>query len=281
MKGNIAHFIKAFLMGVAAATPFLSIATAAFLLGSYQTMLSAVRSIFLAIGQLFRGKPAMAAQTVEWEYLVLTTIGIALGMGLISFVPFYNAYMTQLPRIFALLCGMILGGVGYALYEQRGGNLLSFTCLILGVAASVAMMVVTPEPLLASWLNLLLMGALAIVAHFVPAMPDNFMGTLLGQYTFASYYWELGYWPSLVAIGAGALVVILILAFAVNSAITRTRDTIFSVFMGLLAGLMIQIWPIQFMESKSKGDMMIVGILFLLGCTFSGMMHKHQQRTLG
>lgn len=269
-------------MGVASATPFLSIATAAFLLGSYQIILIALRSVYYSIGHLVRGKPAMAAQGLEWQFLLVTGCGIFLGGILFPmFTPLVKLYAGQIPYIYAIICGMILGGIGYAFYEQRGGNLLGFIAFISGIAASIIMVLASLAPLSASWLNLFLMGGLAVVANLVPAIPTEFMDRLLGQYSFITYYWEQGYWPILAVCGAGFLTVITFLAFVITQSLSKSGGFAMSLFMGLLAGLIIQIWPLKFMTSHRDTAMMMMGICFLVGCTISSLMHKHQQRTLG
>lgn len=282
MKHNLLHFLRGFLMGLAAATPFLSIATAAFLLGSYQNLLNAVRSIFSSIGHLLRGKPDLAVQGFEWEFLLLTAVGIFLGgFALPELKVFVEWYTLQLPRIYSVICGMIFGSLGYAFYEQRGGNLLSFMAFISGIAGSITMMLITPEPLSASWVNLFLMGLLGVLANFVPAVPDGYMDTLLGGYQFIAYYWGYGYWPILAACALGALLAVLFLVFVVTRALTKQRDVWMSLGMGMLAGLIFQIWPLKFMPSHRDGPMLIVGICFMVGCTISSLLHKHQQKTLG
>jgi uncharacterized membrane protein len=275
-------FLKAFLMGMAAATPFLSFATGAFLLGSYQTFLNAVRSIFASIGHLCRLKPVLALQGLEWKFLLLTALGGGAAFTLFTyFMPLRQWYLQFLPEIYALISGMILGGLGYAFYEQRGGNFLSFSCFVLGIAGGVTLLLLTPDYLKASWLNLFLMGGLAVLANFTPAIPDEIMGRLLGGYQFLDYYWQHQHWLPLLVTGIGSLLAILFLAFTVSHLLTKKRDAVISLWMGLLATLLIQIWPFKFMQHKGEVAMMTVGIMFLLGCTMSSLMHKYQQRTVG
>jgi uncharacterized membrane protein len=104
---------------------------------------------------------------------------------------------------------------------------------------------------------------------------------LLGGYQFLDYYWQHQHWLPLLVTGIGSLLAILFLAFTVSHLLTKKRDAVISLWMGLLATLLIQIWPFKFMQHKGEVAMMTVGIMFLLGCTMSSLMHKYQQRTVG
>jgi len=176
--------LKGFCMGVADVIPGISGGTIAFLLGIYEDLIEAIKSVDTRfVGRLCRLRIREAFEGVEWKFLVSVFAGIISAIVTLSKAISWMLHNEPV-MIYSFFFGLILATVpiiARILKNWTPGKIL--TVLIASVCTYFIVGMVplaTPE----TWWFIFLSGAVAISAMILPGISGAFILVLLGKYQF-------------------------------------------------------------------------------------------------
>ncbi len=282
MRTFIVLFLKGFLIGLSAITPGLTAATTAFILGSYSQILQALKSLnFKAASYLFKGRLRELSEHVEWKLLLLLPLGAACAIyALPLFVPLSFWQDQFKPLIYAFVCGAILAGLAFTLWDHRGGGFFGVLLFVGGVAASVTLLLIPITPLPGSWQYLALHGIVAVFTDAVPGLANCFTDRPLADYNAVAYYANHDFLPAVILFALGVVIGIILLVSLMMLAYRKASEKLLSLLMGLTAGVIIQLWPLRYLRHNSEQEITLVIACFIGGMAFSAMLQFMQRRTL-
>lgn len=282
MRALVVFFLKGLLIGLAAITPGLTAATTAFILGSYSQILQAIKSLnFTAIHSLFRRKLRELGESVQWKLLLSMPLGAACAIFLLpQFLPLSTWQEQYQPLIYAGFCGMIFGGLCFTLSSHRGGGLLGLLLFFGGIAASITLLLLPIQPLPGNWIYLFLHGILAVITQAIPGLASCFAERPLVDYAAVAYYTDHGFWPAPLLFGLGLLMGIALLVNLFAFFWRKAPEKTLSLFMGLTAGVLLQLWPLRYLKGNGEEELLHIGIALIIGIALSGLLQFLQRRTL-
>lgn len=242
-KDYIMLVLKGFGMGMADIIPGISGGTIAFLLGIYEDLIGAIKSIDLKFLQLLcRFKIREAFSSVAWQFLGAVFAGIG---GAIFILSQWISWLlhNEPVLIYSFFFGLILATVPIIVRIIEQWTPSKFTAVILSACGTylfVGMVpLVTPQ---APWF-LFLCGVIAISAMILPGISGAFILVLLGKYQFilgAVNDWDffsLGIF--LLGIGVGIVSFVRVLSWLFH----KYHDLTVAIITGIIIGSLRKIWP--------------------------------------
>jgi len=246
--------LKGFCMGVADVIPGISGGTIAFILGIYERLIAAIKSLDLRfVALLIRFKFRDAFAVAAWKFLGSIITGILLAV--LSLSHMIGWLLEHKPvYIYAFFFGLILATIPII-----GRIIKKWTLseIVITVSATVITFFVvslapvqTPEAL---WF-IFLSGAIAISAMILPGISGAFILVLLGKYQFILEAINqrdilfLGIFA--LGIGVGIITFVRILSWLFQ----KYHDPTIALLTGIVIGSLNKSWPwketIRFIESR-------------------------------
>jgi len=235
--------IKGFCMGAANVIPGVSGGTMALILGIYEELIDAIRSLnlkFLRLIALLKIRDALSS--VSWPFLLPVGLGIllatlSLAKGLSWLLDNYTVI------VWSFFFGLILSSiftVGRVVKEWR---MPTFVATGLGTVAAYFLFslvpVATPD---APWF-IFLSGFLAICAMILPGISGAYILVLLGKYYHILEAINDKDFGTLLILTAGALVGLLSFVRVIGWVLKRYHDLTMAILIGLMLGSLRRIWP--------------------------------------
>jgi putative membrane protein len=282
MKSLLILFLKGMVIGFANLIPGVTLATAAFLIGSYTHILQALRSLNItALRYAYEKRWRNLEQHIPWRLLVMMPLGIFISTYLLPLLlPITYWESLYKPKIYAFICGLILGGLGFAIANHRGAGFSGFLLFFAGLCASTLPLTMQIHPLPVSWEYQFFTGIVGTLTEMIPGIPESVSHKLTGDYQALAYYSDRGYWPATLLFIAGVVVGLLLILSLLALMFRRFQEQTTSLLFGLTAGVMLQLWPLRFMQNNAENSLMMVGICFASGVTVSALLQFVQRRTL-
>jgi len=234
---------KGFCMGAANVVPGVSGGTMALILGIYEELINAIRSLnlkFLRLIALLKIREAISS--VSWPFLLPVGLGVLLAT--LSLAKALSWLLHNYPVIvWSFFFGLILSSIFAVAKVIKEWRILTF--IATGLGAIVAyflfglMPAATPD---ASWF-IFLSGFLAICAMILPGVSGAYVLVLLGKYHYileAINNKDLG---TLLVLIAGALVGLLSFVRVIGWLLKRHHDLTMAILIGLMLGSLRKIWP--------------------------------------
>ena len=247
-------WLKGFLMGSADVVPGVSGGTMALILGIYERLLSAIKSVNgTVIKDVLSFRLLQAVKQVHILFLVMLFSGIATALAFFTKVVPLQVYMFTHPEIvFGLFFGLILGSI-YVLVkaiEQRKGSMVVFIAVGTAVGLWVVQLVPTQTP--EHPLFVFFSGVIAITAMILPGISGSYLLLIMRKYDFVlSNIGKLGgtetmegFWALLPFI-VGAVVGLALFSRVLSWLLARYHRATLSVLIGFLLGSLLVIWPFQ------------------------------------
>ena len=247
-------WLKGFLMGSADIVPGVSGGTMALILGIYERLLSAIKSVNgTVIKDVLSFRLLQAVKQVHLLFLVMLFSGIATALAFFTKVVPLQVYMFTHPEIvFGLFFGLILGSI-YVLVkaiEQRKGSMVVFIAVGTAVGLWVVQLVPTQTP--EHPLFVFFSGVIAITAMILPGISGSYLLLIMRKYDFVlSNIGKLGgtetmegFWALLPFI-VGAVVGLALFSRVLSWLLARYHRATLSVLIGFLLGSLLVIWPFQ------------------------------------
>lgn len=235
--------LKGFCMGAADVVPGVSGGTMAFILGIYEELIAAIRSVDgVFLGLLLRGRIREALQHVSWPFLA------CVGGGILCAVFSLARVLSWLLRnepvlIWSFFFGLIVASVftvGQRIKRWRPRIPLGIFAGAAGTYALVGLVPVsTPD---APWF-LFLSGSVAICAMILPGISGAFILVLLGKYLYILEAVNHRDVFTLALVGSGAVVGLLSVSRLLGWLFRRYHDATIAVLTGLMLGSLRKVWP--------------------------------------
>lgn len=242
---------RGFCMGAADIVPGVSGGTMAFILGIYEELIDAIKSVDRRlILTLSRLRFKDAAHILPWRFLLALGSGIVLAI--LSLARILETQLELHPsRVWAFFFGLVLASVVTVSRTVRHWNLVAVCAMLLTLAIGYllagAVPVHTPET---PW-YLLLSGALAICAMILPGISGAFILVLLGKYQFILAAINNRDIITIALVAAGAALGLVSFARIISWLFTKHHDTTVSALTGLMLGSLRKIWPWKATQATS------------------------------
>jgi putative membrane protein len=245
---------KGFCMGIADIIPGISGGTIALIVGIYEDLINAIKSIdieFIKLLFKFRFKEAMGR--VHWKFLVSVFGGIILAVFTLSKGVSWLLYNHPV-YLFAFFFGLVLATIPliYKLVERWNFKLIT----IVGIFTVATFYLVQMKPAFSSQsiLMIFLSGFIAISAMILPGISGSFILLLLGQYhniLEAINHKDFGV---LVFFLGGIIVGLLSIVRLLSWLFKSYHDLTVASILGVIIGSLVKIWPwretIEVMEGR-------------------------------
>jgi len=241
-------------MGVADIIPGISGGTIALILGIYEGLIQAIRSIdlrFLTLLAQFKFRDAFSH--VAWKFLGAVVLGIVLAI--LSLSHLVSWLLENKPiYIYAFFFGLILATIpiiGRIIKKWTASEV--FIALAGAVATFFVVSMAPIQTPQALWF-IFLSGAIAISAMILPGISGAFILVLLGKYQFILEAINQRDVFSLLifvlGIGVGIVTFVRVLSWLFH----KYHDATIALLTGIVMGSLNKVWPwketVRFMESR-------------------------------
>jgi len=245
--------LKGFCMGAADVVPGVSGGTMAFILGIYEELIAAIRSIdgaFLRL--LFRGRIREALHRVSWPFLA------AVGGGILCAVFSLARILSWLLRnepvlIWSFFFGLIVASVFTVSQRIRMWRPRIPLGIIVGAAGTYLLVGLVPMSTPDAPWFLFLSGAVAICAMILPGISGAFILVLMGKYLYILEAVNHRDVFTLALVGSGAVVGLLSVSRLLGWLFLKYHDATIAVLTGLMLGSLRKVWPWKTPVGRAAG----------------------------
>ncbi len=244
-------------MGAANVVPGVSGGTMALILGIYEELINAIRSInlkFLRLITLFKIRDALTS--VFWLFLLPICLGILLAT--FSLAEALSWLLDSYPVIvWSFFFGLILSSVFAVSRVVKKWRIPTFIAIALGAITAYFLFglipVSTPD---APWF-IFASGFIAICAMILPGISGAYILVLLGKYQYILEALNNKDFETLLTLIAGAMVGLISFVQVIGWLLKRCHDLTMAILIGLMLGSLRKIWPWKetlttFIDSQGK-----------------------------
>ena len=235
--------IKGFCMGAANVVPGVSGGTMALILGIYEELIHAIRSLNLRFLRLIAMlKIREAFSSVSWPFLLSVCLGVLVAT--LSLAEALSWLLFTYPVVvWSFFFGLILSSIFTVGRVVREWRIPTFVAIGVGAVGAYFLFgmipVATPN---AAWF-LILSGFLAICAMILPGISGAYILVLLGKYHYTLEALNNRDFQSLFLLMVGAVVGLLSFVRVLDWLLKRYYDLTMAILIGLMLGSLRRIWP--------------------------------------
>lgn len=253
--------LKGFLMGSADIVPGVSGGTMALIVGIYERLLNAIKSVNVRFIKLFfRLKWKEAFNEIHLLFLVFLFAGIFAALGFFTKVVPLQVYMFTHPEIvFGLFFGLILGSIYILIKALERFTKAEVVALILGVAFGIWIVSLVPADTPEHPAFVFLSGSIAICAMILPGISGSYLLLIMRKYDYLlSQIGMLGGVETmdgligLLPFILGAVVGLALFSRFLSWLLSKYHPQTIAVLIGFLIGSLYVIWPYQHREYVQK-----------------------------
>jgi len=273
--------LRGFGMGSADLVPGISGGTMAFILGIYERLMEALKSLNTdAFYHLITFKWGVLRQEVDFRTLFGVGLGIILAFIVFTqFIALGKWYAAYKPQFLGFFFGMVFATVILFLWQQKTAKLLRLLTLLIGVVAGLYLTSLGVAALPDTRLYIFLSGLIAISAMLLPGISGSYILLILGKYELMLEALTQLHWPTIGIFCAGAAVGALCFVRLITFLLQKYRGTTLMFITGLIAGTLPQLWPLPYMVARPNADAyLFVGALMLGGAVFIFFLHWLQSK---
>lgn len=246
--------IKGFLMGSADIVPGVSGGTMALILGIYERLLNAIKSVNgVFIKSFFTLKWKTAFKELHIMFLAFLFMGTLIALAFFTRVVPLQVYMFTHPEIvFGLFFGLIVGSI-YILYKTL--NEISWQEIlmsVIGVGIGLWIVNLVPADTPDHPVFVFFSGMIAICAMILPGISGSYLLLIMRKYDFLlSNIGKIGGVETvdgiiaLIPFWIGAIVGLAAFSRFLSWLLDRYHSQTISVLIGFLIGSLFVIWPYQ------------------------------------
>lgn len=254
-------------MGSADLIPGVSGGTMAFILGIYERLMQALKSLNGdAVYHFLTGKWKQLWQEVDVKTLAGVGGGIVLALAfftrivpLVAWVEYYK------PQFYGFFFGMVFATVILFLTKQKEAKFKRLLTLLIGGVIGLYLTSMHLSALPNTKPYIFLSGMVAISAMLLPGISGSYMLLMLGKYELMLHALTSLDWPVIGLFMAGAVLGMVLFVRLFTWMLSRYHDTALMFITGLLAGTLPQLWPLQFMRATPVDSLGIIGLCMLAG----------------
>ena len=235
--------IKGFCMGAANVIPGVSGGTMALILGIYEELIHAIRSLnlrFLRLIALLKIREAFSS--VSWPFLLSVCLGVLVAT--LSLAEALSWLLFTYPVVvWSFFFGLILSSIFTVGRVVREWRIPTFVAIGVGAVGAYFLFgmipVATPN---AAWF-LVLSGFLAICAMILPGISGAYILVLLGKYHYTLEALNNRDFQSLFLLTVGAVAGLLSFVRVLDWLLKQYYDLTMAILIGLMLGSLRRIWP--------------------------------------
>jgi len=230
-------------MGAANVIPGVSGGTMALILGIYEELINAIRSINLKFVRLVTQLNIKEAlSSVSWPFLL--PIGLGVLLATLSLAEVLSWLLDRYPVIvWSFFFGLIVSSVITVSRVIKQWRISAIVAIAVGTIIAYflfgAIPVSTPN---APWF-IFVSGFIAICAMILPGISGAYILVLLGKYHYILKALNNKDFFTLFIIGAGALVGLISFAQILGWLLKKYHDLTMAILIGLMCGSLRKIWP--------------------------------------
>lgn len=247
MSDRVKPLLQGLCIGAADVVPGVSGGTMALILGIYERLLHAIRSVDLHFLRLLAQRRfAAAAAHVDLVFLLMLGAGIACAIAFFTRVVRLPELITTHPEpVYGLFFGLIVASICVLLQARRPLTPARLGWILLGTLGGFAIVNLVPvETPTAGWF-VFLCGVVAISAMILPGISGSFILLVLNKYAYV--FDALGRLDiSVIApFALGCACGLAVFSRFLNWLLGRFHDATLLTIVGVLTGSLWMIWPFQ------------------------------------
>jgi putative membrane protein len=243
LRNFIILAIKGFLMGTANVIPGVSGGTMALILGIYEELINAIRSInlkFLRLITILNIKEALSS--VPWLFLV--PVGLGVFLATFSLAEVLSWLLGRYPVIvWSFFFGLIVSSVITVSRVIKQWRIPTIVAIAVGTITAYGLFGVIPASTPNAPWFVFVSGFIAICAMILPGISGAYILVLLGKYHYILEALNNKDFFTLFIIGAGALVGLISFAQILGWLLKKYHDLTMAILIGLMLGSLRKIWP--------------------------------------
>lgn len=236
-------FFTGIAMGSADIVPGVSGGTMAFILGVYEDLLNAIKSVDLNVIKLaarFKFKEVM--DIVPWQFLM--PLGLGIGIAVLSLSRILTNILDNDPEyLFAFFFGLVIASIIAIGIKIEGWTPQIWGALVAGAMIAILIVTRTPSRVEANPINLFFSGMLAIMAMILPGISGSFILLILGQYDNVLNSVKDFDIINILAVGIGCVVGLALFARLLSWLLENYRRVVIALLVGFMVGSLYKIWP--------------------------------------
>lgn len=241
---TLVDYIGLSALGFAMGLPGVSGSAMALILGIYEELVDAARSVLdpQVIKLLIRFKIKKALDLVPWKVILAVTSGI--GLALLTTPYLFKWVLENYPSlIWAFFFGLVLASVFTVGKRVKTWNVARVLSVLVGAAGAYIFVGLVPVETPNTWWFLFLTGFLTMCAMVLPGVSGSFVLILLGKYYYLlSAVTNLDV-ISLLMVAVGAGVGGASFAQVLSWLFKHYHDMTVALLIGLLLGSLRKVWP--------------------------------------
>lgn len=253
--------MKGFLMGSADIVPGVSGGTMALIVGIYERLLNAIKSVNGRFIKLFFSlKWKEAFSEIHLLFLVFLFSGIFAALAFFTKVVPLQVYMFTHPEIvFGLFFGLILGSIYILIKALERFTKAEIMALVAGVAFGIWIVSLVPADTPEHPAFVFLSGSIAICAMILPGISGSYLLLIMRKYDYLlSQIGKLGGVETvdgligLLPFILGAVVGLALFSRFLSWLLSKYHPQTIALLIGFLIGSLYVIWPYQHREYVQK-----------------------------
>lgn len=233
---------RGLLIGAADVVPGVSGGTMAFILGIYDELINAIRSVVPFLRSLAQGRWREAFEILPWRFLL--AVGLGVGLSIISLAGFLEWALEEHPDyVYALFFGLIVASLFVVQRRVKRWGAGSAAGAALAAVGAYILVGLTPAETPNDLWFVFLSGAVAICAMILPGISGAFILLLLGKYQFMLGALRAVDVPVIVVFMAGAAVGIVSFSNVLRWLLDHYHDLTVAILLGFMLGSLRKVWP--------------------------------------
>jgi len=242
-KDYLGIVLRGFLMGASDVVPGVSGGTMAFILGIYEELIDAIKSIDIKFFRLLLTlKFKEALEIVPWKFLLSVLTGILLAI--FSLAKGLEWLLENKPvLLWSFFFGLVLASVLMVSKRITRWHAGTITAVLLATLGAYWLVGLVPtETPTAPWF-VFLSGAIAICAMILPGISGSFILVLLGKYQYILSAVNQRDFVTLAIFAVGAGLGIITFAQLLSWLFKRHHNLTIAMLTGLMLGSLRKVWP--------------------------------------
>jgi putative membrane protein len=244
--GLVSTYLRGIAMGAADIVPGVSGGTMALILGIYERLILALRSLARPpfLRALARGRLTEALAAVDGAFLLALIAGIFTAV--LSLAHLLTSLLESRPVfVYSFFFGLIVASVLLVGRRVRNRSAPRWALFAAGAVGAWWLVGLTPAHTPDAPWFLFLSGALAVSALLLPGISGAFVLVLLGKYTYVLAALSRGDVGALAVVAAGAVFGVLSVSQALGWLFRRYHDATLALLCGVMFGSLRKVWPWQ------------------------------------
>jgi len=243
LRNFIILAMKGFLMGAANVIPGVSGGTMALILGIYEELINAIRSINLKfVRRITNFNIKEALSSISWPFLLPVCLGVLLAT--FSLAEVLSWLLDRYPVIvWSFFFGLIVSSVITVSRVIKQWRIPTIVAIAVGTITAYGLFGVIPVSTPNAPWFIFVSGFIAICAMILPGISGAYILVLLGKYHYILKALNNKDFFTLFIIGVGALVGLISFAQILGWLLKRYHDLTMAILIGLMCGSLRKIWP--------------------------------------